>query len=203
MYWVGGMVWEKMSIDRQYANDPLLQSFVPRSELGIRGVLLDRLFRMGGDERSVPFCETNPNCMIYQTAFILRSDKVLCDKNEPSNSGSFSENEPSSVLLKPRQTVENGKEIGSYTLRLTIAEADGSIVAQSCQGWVGDVAQLVERRNGIAEATGSTPVVSTNLLFGDLERTCKSLAFFGNSATLTRLRRRTALLGQKEHEQQD
>src|SRR5882724_883935 len=49
------------------------------------------------------------------------------------------------------------------TVHLTIARAGGSIVARSCQERVGDVAQLVERRNGIAEATGSTPVVSTNL----------------------------------------
>lgn len=49
------------------------------------------------------------------------------------------------------------------TLHLTIMSTDGSIVAQSHQERVGDVAQLVERRNGIAEATGSTPVVSTNL----------------------------------------
>ena len=32
----------------------------------------------------------------------------------------------------------------------------------------GDVAQLVERRNGIAEVTGSTPVVSTKPLFSDV-----------------------------------
>ncbi len=51
------------------------------------------------------------------------------------------------------------------TLRLTIARAGGSIVAQSCHEMVGDVAQLVERRNGIAEATGSTPVISTNSIF--------------------------------------
>src|SRR6266404_502576 len=48
------------------------------------------------------------------------------------------------------------------TVQLTIAEAGGSIVTQSGGEMVGDVAQLVERRNGIAEATGSTPVVSTN-----------------------------------------
>ncbi|SRR6266404_74631 len=82
-------------------------------------------------------------------------------------------------------------------LRLTIEGADGSIPAQSRKEMVGDVAQLVERRNGIAEATGSTPVVSTNLLFGHFGCVPKSLAFFVSSITLTRLRRRTALLGRK------
>jgi hypothetical protein len=76
------------------------------------------------------------------------------------------------------------------TVRLTIAEAGGSIVAQSCQEMVGDVAQLVERRNGIAEATGSTPVVSTNSSFGAFAWISKSLAFFSSSVTLTRLQRR-------------
>ena len=76
------------------------------------------------------------------------------------------------------------------TVHLTIAGTGGSIVAQSWQEWVGDVAQLVERRNGIAEATGSTPVVSTNLLFGVQGQACKSLAIFAGSTTLTRLRRR-------------
>ena len=52
-------------------------------------------------------------------------------------------------------------------LHLTIGGAGGSIATQICQERVGDVAQLVERRNGIAEATGSTPVVSTNPAFGD------------------------------------
>ena len=88
------------------------------------------------------------------------------------------------------------------TVQLTIAGVGGSIVGQSCQERVGDVAQLVERRNGIAEATGSTPVVSTNPLFGAFGQVCKSLAFFRSSITLTRLRRRTALLGLKRHEQQ-
>ena len=76
------------------------------------------------------------------------------------------------------------------TVRLTIAGAGGSIVAQSCQEMVGDVAQLVERRNGIAEATGSTPVVSTNPFFGPFGQVSKSLAFFSSSVTLTRLQRR-------------
>ena len=58
-----------------------------------------------------------------------------------------------------------GRSGNIRTVRLTIAGTGGSIVAQSCQEMVGDVAQLVERRNGIAEATGSTPVVSTNLLW--------------------------------------
>ena len=75
------------------------------------------------------------------------------------------------------------------TVQLTIGGVGGSIVGQSCEEMVGDVAQLVERRNGIAEATGSTPVVSTNLLFGTFWRVCKCLAFFGNSITLTRLLR--------------
>ena len=67
--------------------------------------------------------------------------------------GSFFENPPDALRIS-----------GSRTLHLTIARAGGSIVGQSSQERVGDVAQLVERRNGIAEATGSTPVVSTNLL---------------------------------------
>src|ERR1017187_1400079 len=66
-----------------------------------------------------------------------------------------------SLFENPR----GGLRISSmHTVQLTIAGAGGSIVAQSCEEMVGDVAQLVERRNGIAEATGSTPVVSTNLL---------------------------------------
>src|ERR1039457_2675753 len=81
-----------------------------------------------------------------------------------------------------------------HTLQLTIAGAGGSIVAQSCRKRVGDVAQLVERRNGIAEATGSTPVVSTNPLFGAFRESCKCLAILPGSITLTHLRRRTALL---------
>ena len=84
-----------------------------------------------------------------------------------------------------------------HTVQLTIVGAGGSIVGQSCQERVGDVAQLVERRNGIAEATGSTPVVSTNPSFGGFGQNCKCLAFFPSSITLTRLRRRTALLGRK------
>ena len=76
------------------------------------------------------------------------------------------------------------------TVQLTIAGAGGSIPTPSCQERVGDVAQLVERRNGIAEATGSTPVVSTNPLFGAFGQVCKSLAFSLNSITLTRLLRR-------------
>jgi hypothetical protein len=75
------------------------------------------------------------------------------------------------------------------TVQLTIAGVGGSIVAQSCEVMVGDVAQLVERRNGIAEATGSTPVVSTNPLFGASGQVCKCLAFFCGSVTLTRLLR--------------
>src|SRR6266404_3337536 len=105
--------------------------------------------------------------------------------------GSFFENPLDSLRISSVRTVQ-----------LTIAGAGGSIVGQSGGEMVGDVAQLVERRNGIAEATGSTPVVSTNLSFGPFRRVCKSLAFFSNSTTLTRLRRRTALLGQKRHEQQ-
>src|ERR1035438_7844141 len=88
------------------------------------------------------------------------------------------------------------------TVQLTIAGVGGSIVGQSCQERVGDVAQLVERRNGMAEATVSPPVVSTNPSFGGFGQNCKCLAFFPISTTLTRLRRRTALLGQKRHEQQ-
>ena len=61
-------------------------------------------------------------------------------------------------------TAAGERERGIHTLHLTIAGTGGSILAQSCQERVGDVAQLVERRNGIAEATGSTPVVSTNPL---------------------------------------
>ena len=76
------------------------------------------------------------------------------------------------------------------TVQLTIAGTGGSITAQSCRERVGDVAQLVERRNGIAEATGSTPVVSTNPLFGPFGQVSKSLAFSPNSTTLTHLRRR-------------
>ena len=64
------------------------------------------------------------------------------------------------------RTAAGERERGMHTLHLTIARTGGSILAQSCQERVGDVAQLVERRNGIAEATGSTPVVSTNPLFG-------------------------------------
>ena len=66
--------------------------------------------------------------------------------------GSFFENPPDALRISSLHTVQ-----------LTIAGVGGSIVGQSCQERVGDVAQLVERRNGIAEATGSTPVVSTNL----------------------------------------
>ena len=77
-----------------------------------------------------------------------------------------------------------------YTHHLTIARSGGSIPGQSREEMVGDVAQLVERRNGIAEATGSTPVVSTNPLFVGLLQVSKSLAFFSNSTTLTRLLRR-------------
>ena len=82
-----------------------------------------------------------------------------------------------------------------HTVHLTIAGAGGSIVAQSGEEMVGDVAQLVERRNGIAEATGSTPVVSTNPSFGRFGQVCKSLAIFCSSVTLTRLQRRKPLLG--------
>jgi hypothetical protein len=88
-----------------------------------------------------------------------------------------------------------------HTLRLTIARAGGSIVAQSRKETVGDVAQLVERRNGIAEATGSTPVVSTNPLLGTLGQISKSLAFFLNSVTLTRLQRRKCSPRTYRHEQ--
>ncbi len=86
--------------------------------------------------------------------------------------------------------------------KLTIAGAGDSIRAASRKR-VGDVAQLVERLNGIEEVTGSTPVVSTNLGISAVFAPAKSLAFLASSVTLTRLRRRTALLGQKEHEQQD
>ena len=70
--------------------------------------------------------------------------------------GSFFENPLDSLRIASVRTVQ-----------LTIAGVGGSIVTQSGEEMVGDVAQLVERRNGIAEATGSTPVVSTNPAFGD------------------------------------
>ena len=67
------------------------------------------------------------------------------------------------------------------TVHLTIGGAGGSIIGQSGEEMVGVVAQLVERRNGIAEATGSTPVVSTNLFVGpyqaDLQKPCFFLQF--------------------------
>src|SRR5437868_4102640 len=105
--------------------------------------------------------------------------------------GSFFENPLDSLRIATVRTVQ-----------LTIAEAGGSIVTQSGGEMVGDVAQLVERRNGIAEATGSTPVVSTNLLFVGFRPVCKSLAFFLNSTTLTRLLRRKCFPRTYRHEQQ-
>src|ERR1039457_2707822 len=79
------------------------------------------------------------------------------------------------------------------TVQLAIAGVGGSIIGQSCRERVGDVAQLVERRNGIAEATGSTPVVSTNPSFGGFGQNCKCLAFFPSSITLTRLDRKSVV----------
>ena len=44
----------------------------------------------------------------------------------------------------------------------TICESDILIV-------IGDIAQLVERLNGIQEVSGSTPLISTNLRFSPFE----------------------------------
>jgi hypothetical protein len=38
----------------------------------------------------MPVCETNPNCMIYQTVFIVLRYKGLWMNTENGNSGSFS-----------------------------------------------------------------------------------------------------------------
>jgi Flp pilus assembly pilin Flp len=51
---------------------------------------------------------------------------------------------------------------GCVGVKLTNRHDLGSMVGgENAQKLAGDVAQLVERRNGIAEVTGSTPVVST------------------------------------------
>ena len=167
-------------------------------ELVVRG---DRSVAKGRKAQiNMCFCETNP-------IGIRENSVVTCVRETCSGGG----RENLNPVRFPRNTLPlccfssrwyQTRSRSMSTAKLTIRGAGGSIVAQSCQERVGDVAQLVERRNGIAEATGSTPVVSTNPFFGPFGRVSKSLAFFLNSVTLTRLRRRTALLGQKRHEQQ-
>jgi hypothetical protein len=71
-----------------------------------KGARTPPLFARGIHERSMPFCETNPNCMIYQTAFISRSSRVLENKEAREQFGFFLKNDPNlRGFLRPLESI--------------------------------------------------------------------------------------------------
>jgi hypothetical protein len=62
---------------------------------GVRGreIRAQRGWPQEEGPQNMCFCETNPNCLTYQTAFIHQNYKGLCDDERRDNSGSFSEAE--------------------------------------------------------------------------------------------------------------
>jgi hypothetical protein len=122
------------------------------------------------------FCETNPVFGDLKTA--LASGALALQIGPAGRTAVPSADSGQAPTAATKVGLLREKDGNLYTLHLTIEGVGGSIVGQSCQERVGDVAQLVERRNGIAEATGSTPVVSTNPLLAVSGGFPKALHFF-------------------------